>query len=86
MCFMQDGARSHTANETVRFFESTNDTPTLLQQTCGLQTVPDLDPVRLLRLERFWSEMFYRGRFEKHHRIERSNSSKVRSITPSGNQ
>ena len=56
--FMQDGARSHTANETVRFLNQQRYL-TLLQpnQTCGLLTVQIL--IQLISaFGALWSEMF----------------------------
>ena len=54
--FMQDGARSHTANETVRFLNQQRYS-TLLQQTCGLQTVQILIQ-SITAFGALWSEMF----------------------------
>ena len=50
---MQDGARSHTANETVRFLNQQRYL-IMLQPNMWPPNSPDLNPVsRLLRLERF---------------------------------
>ena len=48
--FMQDGARSHTANETVRFLNQ-QQYLTLLQPNMWPPNSPDLNPA-------LWSEMF----------------------------
>ena len=83
--FMQDGARSHTTNETVRFLNQQRYL-TLLQPNIWPLNGPDLNPVDYC----VWSALernVYRGRrFENTFSIERSNSSRVGSITPSGNQ
>ena len=51
--FMQDGARSHTANETVRFLNQQRYL-TLLQPNMWPPNSPDLNPVDYC----VWSEMF----------------------------
>ena len=58
--FMQDGARSHTANETVRFLNLQRYS-TLLQPNMWPPNSPDLNPVDY----RVWSALernIYRGR------------------------
>ena len=83
--FVQDGARSHTANETVRFLNQ-QQYLTLLQPNLWPPNSPDLNPVDYC----VWSALeqnVYRGRrFENTIELKRSNSSRVGSITPNGNQ
>ena len=78
--FMQDGAQTHTANETVRFLNQQRYL-TLLQSNMWLPNSPDLNPVNYC----VGAKCLPRKKIWKHHRIE-SNSSRVGSITPRGNQ
>ena len=83
--FMQDEARSHTANETVRFLNQQRYL-TLLQPNMWSPNSPDLNPVNYC----VWSALernVYRGRrFENAIELKKSNSSRVGNNFPNGNQ
>ena len=82
--FMQDGARPHTANETIRFLNQQR--YLTLQPNMWPPNSPDLNPVDYCVCSALERNVYRGRRFKNTIELKEAILQRVGSITPSGNQ